>query len=227
MPWQWYRTPAATSERNLTFAVREPRGGNIRSQTVLVLHASSGFSMADMKLADNYAAQGFTAVVGEWFYTPHGFSTHNAPTFTGQSWAAVNDVSALVRATRRVTGQAVAIVGVSRGASVAALRAAQGHEEPVALLSCLCTSPLRQGWGAHSHDDFPTRHASGIAAPVSVWSAADDAVTPVNTQQRPFVNALRASGNVPRFRVYPHGGHGGAHEVFVADSSRWIAQVTP
>ena len=229
--WAWYRTPA-TGGRNLTFAVRQPRGVP-RQQTVLLVHSSSGLSRRDLSLADQYAARGFTTVVGCWFYAPHatGISgCYNAPTFTGQSWGAVNDLNALVKAVEGLLPQPLSLVGLSRGAGVVALRAAQGHPEPVVLLSGLLTRPLHPMWGAHPLDDFPTRFTATIDAPAYVWSANDDVITPPSLQSDWFFLAMLVYGKDVRYSKYDFGGHDfvldpalGEHTVNV--TSAWLEEV--
>lgn len=223
--WTWYRTPARTSGRNLTFGVHRTRVADPRGATLLIVPGGHGWQFAHLTLAKLYASRGWDVAVGCYFVNPQGMDCWNAPAPTGQSGAAQQELSALVRAVRLVVDQPVGIVGHSRGAGVAALRAARGYGEPIVAVS----GPLTQRmiWG-HPGDRYPFYVVPRIDAPTYVWSAADDPMTPPPRQSDWFVLAMQIYDQDVRYRVVPRGSHsflfdGRLGKQFVDATTNWFA----
>ncbi|HZP28920.1 MAG TPA: dienelactone hydrolase family protein [Acidimicrobiia bacterium] len=243
---EWYWAPAPGG-RIVTLSVFRPAvfaldAGDARP-TVVILHGGDGFRRLYEDLAQRYANQGFLAITGCWFQAdgppPNAdeIDCRQAPSWKGMNSSSVADVDALVAAARQVPGVdpgQLVIVGHSYGAGVALLRAASGHDEPVVASSgFLAPSPLGTAIPLPT-DDFASRHAATIHAPVLVVHAGSgyDYITPTG-QAQAFANAMAAAGH-PATTVYLAAPAGHAFPwqppfdaVYLADAVGWIRAHLP
>jgi dienelactone hydrolase len=217
-------TPANVDDQSFAWYVHPaPAGGNLlfgvlRSSApmphpvMLLVHASAGLTVDSVMFAEQLAAQGFDVVIGCWFASdpppdlaPLVIPCGDAPAFHGVVDDAVPALDALVEATHDALGadREVAILGTSRGAALAALRATSGAGEPVVLLS----GPY-EGW--NGIDDPPrgevdvVARAAGIAAPVLLVHGTEDLAVPVS-QAEHLEAALRDRGADVEAVYYPAG----------------------
>ena len=129
--------------------------------------------------------------------------------------AAVPDLDALVDAAYDVLGAStpLAIVGFSRGAGIAALRASEGRREPVILVS-----GKYEGWstlGAVPGGEVNVlERIAGWKPPALVLHGTADGAIPVS-QAHNFETALLAAGATVESHYYEGSGHNLAGDLAV------------
>jgi dienelactone hydrolase len=219
----WYEYPAGARTR-VSFGVVRGTGRGPRP-AVVVLPGGDGFSTDHVAFAEGLARRGFDVGFGCWWAnvpvpangpTDGYIACPDGPRFKGVADGAVADVDALVAGVRRALhGPAeLALLGFSRGAGIAVLRASQGRTEPVVAVSGMFEGASNLGVFP-GEVDVVTRAAS-IRAPVLVLHATGDDVVPVG-QARDFEAALRASGTSVEATYYDVTTHGIEHVPWVRD----------
>lgn len=182
---------------------------------VVLLHSQTGFSNAYVTLGEEIARAGYVTVVGCWFAGNYDGTTtadpppplpladgiecpDGPPIKTIASPAAVEDITALITATKTLSGvrsDRVGLVGNSRGSIVAVLTAAaKGNalQAVVAIGGAPPGGPLI---------------AQGITAPLLLIQGSNDSVVPVINAQM-LEQALTAMGRKVQSRYYEGHGHG-------------------
>lgn len=214
--YEWHQIPAATPERTLTFGLRTA-ANPATARTVVLIPGSDGLAIGHFTLADALVERGVNVVVACWFqpdsdhyFEGYMFDCRNGPRFTGMSSAAVADLDAIVTGARHLPGidpRGIAVLGHSRGAGIAALRASRLHRgEPLILVSGLLTDPIP--WWDLPGDEYLGPDDPAIDSPVMVvWAADDVLVTPRNSTD--MLASLSANGSAPAALRYDTGGHSG------------------
>jgi dienelactone hydrolase len=206
----WFVHPAPSGGALLFGVLRS--SAPMPHPVVLLVHASAGLTVDSVAFGEELAALGFDVVIGCWFASdptpdlaPQVIPCGDAPPFRGVVDAAVPDLASLVEASRDALGsdREVAILGTSRGAALAALRATGGAREPIVLLS----GPY-EGWNLL--DDPPraevnvVERAGGVVAPVLIAHGVEDLAVPVS-QAEHFEAVLRGQGADVDAVYYPTG----------------------
>ena len=211
---RWYEYPARDGRQVLLGVVRSDAAGP--RPAVVVLHGGDGFNTDIVAFAEELSARGFDVGFGCWWATAPsapGMSTNefiqcpHAPRFKGVSDAAVSDVDTLVEGVRRALGRPsrVALLGFSRGAGIAALRASQGSPEPVILVAGMFEGTSNLGFFPGEVDIIA--RVAGIKAPVLILHALGDDFVPV-AQAIDFEAALRVTGTDVEANYYDVATHG-------------------
>jgi dienelactone hydrolase len=211
--FQWFVHPAANGAHILLGVYRrpgaEPRPG------VLLVHASGGLNTDYLTFARKLADAGFDVAVGCWFATVEEAADQSitipctdAPPFKGVVDDAVADLDALVEGAHDALGAStpLAIVGFSRGAGIAALRAAEGRSEPVILVS-----GMYEGWNdigstVPGGEVDVVERVDGWHAPALILHGSDDAAVPAS-QAHDLEQALREQGVDVDAHYYDGAGH--------------------
>ncbi len=205
--WFTHPTPAG---RTVTLGVVHSAAPG-RHPAILVAPSAVGLNVDYLPYARRLAARGFDVAVSCWFaptITPEladvVIPCPDAPVYGGIVDAAVPEFDAVVEAAYEVFGteRELAVLGPSRGAAIAALRASAGRPEPVVLISGRYEG-IDPVVGAGT--DVVAR-ASGFRAPVLVLHGTADAVIPVGEAQH-LEAALRARGADVVARYYEGAGH--------------------
>jgi len=233
---EWYASPAAGArEVRLALVRAEGEGPH---PVVLILPGSDGLHDDYIRLAREFAAQGFDAATGCWFAFPDADDTirtdcANGPTFDGVSEGSVASVDALVAAALEATGVSadrLAIIGYSRGGGAALLRAARtGARNPIVDISGMVTGQVG-GWPS----PYPTADvnvvasAGAIQAPTLALHGVDDTIV-VPSQTTLLAAALQNAGTSVSVHWYPRANHDLLHHPdtradVIARSSTWIRQ---
>jgi carboxymethylenebutenolidase len=205
---------AAPGGRTILANVLRPSGAG-PFPAVVVLHGQSGFSNAYLSLGAEIAQSGFVVVVGCWFAgnydgsstvdppptatVPGGIACPDGPALKSlTSTAAVDDVGALIMATKTLPGvrsDRIGLVGNSRG-SLAAIGtgalSTQTVQAIVGIGGALPGGPLL---------------AVRITAAVLLIQGEADSVIPV-TYAQSLEQSLRALGRPVEAHYYPNHGHG-------------------
>jgi dienelactone hydrolase len=207
---EWYWAPAPGG-RAVTLGVYRPVSPLPNAATILILSGADGFRRVYEDLAARYAAAGHVAVVGCWYdhdavgRMPDAIDCVRGPTWKGMNASAVDDVDALVEATRQVPGTdpgRIVLHGHSYGAGVALLRAAEGATEP-AIGSSGLYAPTPPGDAVPlPGDEYPIDDVATITVPVLLVHAEVDNIT-VLGQAQAMEAALSLAGNPPTFAWYP------------------------
>ena len=233
---EWYASPAA-NDREVRLALVRAEGPGPHP-VVLILPGSDGLHDDYIRLAREYAAQGFDAATGCWFAFPDANDTirtdcANGPTFDGVSEGSVASVDALVAAVVEATGapaERVAIVGYSRGGGAALLRAARtGARNPIVDVSGMVTGQVG-GWPSpyRTADVNVVASAPAIHAPTLALHGMDDSIV-VPTQTLQLAAALQNAGTRVSVHWYPGSNHDllnhpDTRADVIARSSAWIHQ---
>jgi dienelactone hydrolase len=211
--FQWFVHPAANGAHVL-LGVYHPPGAGPRPG-VLLVHASGGLNTDYLAFARQLAAAGFDLVVGCWFATLEQGADQSitipctdAPPFKGVVDDAVPDLDALVEGAHDALGSStpLALVGFSRGAGIAALRASAGRPEPVVLVS-----GMYEGWNGIGSTvpggevDVVGR-VDGWHAPALILHGTGDEAVPVSQAQH-LEAALRDRGVDVDAHYYDGVGH--------------------
>jgi dienelactone hydrolase len=214
--FRWYLHPAGDS--HVLVGVKLAAGPGPHP-AVLLVHASGGLNTDYVAFAEELVDRGFDVAVGCWFATVDvpdpdhiEIPCEDGPPFKGVVDAAVPDLDALVEATRDTLGTStpITVVGFSRGAGIAALRASSGRPEPVVLVS-----GMYEGWnaigstvpGGGSEVDVVQRVAGGgWSAPTLILHGTADGAIPVQ-QAYDLEAALRAAGVDVDAHYYEGAGH--------------------
>ena len=189
---------------------------------LLVVDASGGLNPDYVTFADEFVGRGFDVAVGCLFSADPTavpqvplIPCPGAPTLMGVVDAAVPDLDALVDAAYDVLGAStpLAIVGFSRGAGIAALRASEGRREPVILVS-----GKYEGWstlGAVPGGEVNVlERIAGWKPPALVLHGTADGAIPVS-QAHNFETALLAAGAAVESHYYEGSGHNLAGDLAV------------
>ena len=233
---EWYASPAA-GDREVRLALVRAEGEGPHP-VVLILPGSDGLHDDYIRLAREYAANGFDAATGCWFAFPDANDTirtdcANGPTFDGVSEGSVASVDALVAAALQATGvgtDRLAIVGYSRGGGAALLRAARtGATNPIVDISGMVTGQVG-GWPSpyRTADVNVVASAAAIHAPTLALHGMDDSIV-VPSQSMLLASVLQHAGTSISVHWYPGYNHDLLnHPVTRADviarSSAWINQ---
>lgn len=216
--FQWFVHPAANGTQVLLGVKRNAEPGP--HPAILLVHASGGLNVDYVSFAEQLSDRGFDVAVGCWFASSDVLDPQNlmipcadAPPFKGVVDDAVADLDSLVEAARHALGAStpVALVGFSRGAGIAGLRASDGRPEPVVLVS-----GMYEGWngiGSTVPDgevNFVER-ISGWHAPVLILHGTSDRAVPV-VQAYDLEAALRGVGADVESHYYEGAGHNLAGE---------------
>jgi dienelactone hydrolase len=206
----WFVHPAPSGGQLLFGVLRS--SAPLPHPAVLLVHASAGLTVDSVTFGEALAARGLDVVIGCWFASdpppdlaPQVIPCGDAPPFRGVVDAAVPDLDALVEASHDALGAdgELAILGTSRGAALAALRATRGAREPVVLVS----GPY-EGWNLV--DDPPRAEVDVVArvartaAPALIAHGTDDLAVPVS-QAEHLETALRAHGTDVEAAYYAAG----------------------
>jgi dienelactone hydrolase len=226
--FRWFVHPAANGAHVLLGAYRRP--GTEPRPGVLLVHASGGLNTDYVAFARQLADAGFDVVVGCWFATVEQTADQaitipctDAPPFKGVVDDAVPDLDALVEGAHDVLGPSapLAIVGFSRGAGIAALRASAGRPEPVALVS-----GMYEGWNGIGStvpggEVDVVERVDGWHAPTLILHGTDDAAVPVSQAQH-LDEALRDRGVEVDAHYFEGAGHNLTGDPNVADFNQKI-----
>jgi dienelactone hydrolase len=187
--------------------------------TLLVVDASGGLNPDYVAFAEEFVARGFDVAVGCLFSADPTvappvplIACAGAPPLMGVVDAAVPDLDGIVDAAYDVLGAStpLGIVGFSRGAGIAALRATEGGREPVILVS-----GKYEGWstlGAVPGGEVNILdRIAGWGPPALVLHGTADGAIPVS-QAYDFEAALRAAGASVDAHYYEGSGHNLAGE---------------
>lgn len=233
---EWYASPAA-GEREVRLALVRADGAGPHP-VVLILPGSDGLHDDYIRLAREYAAQGFDAATGCWFAFPDATDTirtdcANGPTFDGVSEGSVASVDALVAAALDATGapaDRLAIIGYSRGGGAALLRAARtGARNPIVDISGMVTGKVG-GWPSpyRTADVNVVASSPAIHAPTLALHGMDDSIV-VPTQTMLLAAGLQNAGTSVTVHWYPGSNHDllnhpDTRADVIARSSAWIHQ---
>lgn len=210
---EWIAIAAPGGKTILANVIRP--GGSAPAPAIVLLHGQNGFSNDFLSLGAELARDGYVVVVGCWFGGNYdgsstadpppqitlagGIACPNGPTLKSiTSTAAVDDISAIVTATKSLSGvkaASVALVGNSRGSIVGILTAA------------LRGSTIHAVAGIGGAPPGGPLLAAGITAPVLLLQGEDDSVVPV-TNARSLEAGLTALGRTVVAHYYPQHGHG-------------------
>jgi dienelactone hydrolase len=221
--YRWYVYPVGGGP-NVMLAVRRNGAPGTRP-AVLVDDTSGGFNLDYLDFADELVARGFDVVVG-CLYTPPDpldqgggrIPCADAPLFDGVAETMVAQLDALVAASYDALGgpTQLAVMGFSRGAGIAALRASGGRPEPVVLVS-----GRYEGWtsagtmGPPGPLDVADR-ADRWLAPTLILHGTSDGAVPIREAYR-LEAALRGVGVDVQSHYYDGGGHNLAGETDTHD----------
>jgi dienelactone hydrolase len=227
--FEWYSHPASNGANVLIGVRRQPGPGP--HPGVLLVHATGGLNTDYVAFADDLAARGFDVAVGCWFATPDVVDPQNveiacadAPPFKGVVDEAVPDLDSLVEAAHHALGasEPLTLVGFSRGAGIAALRASAGRPEPVVLIA-----GMYEGWNGIG-STLPggevdvVKRVDGWSAPTLILHGALDGAVPVS-QALHLEEALRARGVDVEAHYYESGAHNLGADPAAADLRDRIA----
>jgi dienelactone hydrolase len=186
---------------------------------LLVVDASGGLNPDYVAFAEEFVARGFDVAVGCLFSADATVAPQvpliacpDAPALMGVVDAAVPDLDRIVDAAYDVLGAStpLGIIGFSRGAGIAALRATSGGREPVILVS-----GKYEGWstlGAVPGGEVNILdRVAGWRPPALVLHGTADGAIPVS-QAHDFEAALLAAGASVEARYYEGSGHNLAGE---------------
>jgi dienelactone hydrolase len=152
----------------------------------VVLHGTDGLRLPYVDVARWFALSGRTAVVGCWFapglpFTDETVPCPSAPPYGGATTASLAAVDGLVALARSTSGDPgpVALVGHSRGGTLALLAAA--HDGDGAIAAVVASAAL---YSAHlapdDADELPLGVADRIAVPVLALHGTADPLVPVD-----------------------------------------------
>jgi dienelactone hydrolase len=216
--FKWFAHPAANGAQVLLGVKRNSEPGP--HSAILLVTASGGLNVDYVSFAEQLSDRGFDVAVGCWFASSGVLDPENlmipcasAPLFKGVVDDAVPDLGSLVEATQHALGAStrLALVGFSRGAGIAALRASAGHSEPVVLVS-----GMYEGWNGIG-STVPGGEANvvdrvdGWRAPVLILHGTNDGAVPV-VQAYDLEAALRGAGVDVESHYYEGSGHNLAGE---------------
>jgi dienelactone hydrolase len=211
---------------------------------LLILNGGDGFRRVYETLAQRFAAEGFTVIVGCWYEHPtplaqraNGIACVDGPTWKGMNSSSVADLDALVAAAAlvpEVDPTRLAILGHSYGAGVALLRAAKGHTEPVISSSGFVARYPTYDGGMPT-DQYAAEVALGIHAAVLVVHGRADPITPLGQAQALVAAMPSANPATPDYFAAP-ASHGlpwqteqlsdrpGApmSQLYIEDISAWV-----
>ena len=228
--FQWFVRRTGSPNPVLLAVRRNPTPGP--HPAVLVIDASGGVNPDYLTFAEELGDRGFDVVVGCLFAVDPASDPQiplipcaDAPSIMGVVETAVPDLDSVVDAVYDVLGVStpLAVVGFSRGAGIAALRAAEGRLEPVVLVS-----GKYEGWSTlgpvPGGEVNVVERVSGWRPPALVLHGTADAAIPV-AQAHDFEAALRAAGASVEAHYYDGAGHNLAGEPAVhADLEDRITQ---
>lgn len=228
--FQWFVHPAADGAHVLLGVYRRP--GAEPRPSVLLVHASGGLNTDYLAFARQLGDAGFDVAVGCWFATVEqtddegvAIPCADAPPFKGVVDDAVPDLDALVEAAHDVLGRAtpLALVGFSRGAGIAALRASAGRPEPVILVS-----GMYEGWNGIGStvpggEVDVVERVDGWHAPALILHGTADQAVPVSQAQH-LEDALRERGVDVAAHYYDGAGHNLSADPHVGDLEQRIAE---
>ncbi|HXY91022.1 MAG TPA: prolyl oligopeptidase family serine peptidase, partial [Acidimicrobiia bacterium] len=209
--YQWYVHPAGDGQ-HILLAVRRAAPTK-RHPAVVLDDTSGGFNLDYLTFADELVAHGFDVVVGCLYSPPlpldpagRRIPCADAPMFDGLANSMVAALDGLVDAGYEALGRAtpMAVMGFSRGAGVAAMRAAAGRPEPVLLIS-----GKYEGWGDPSKPGglvSVEERFEPWRAPALIMHGTADGAVPVQ-QAYTLEAALRAKGIVVESHYYEGSGH--------------------
>jgi len=218
---RWYEYPANAGKSVLLGVVRAD--GARPHPAVVVVPGGDGFSTDHVAFAEELARRGFDVGFGCWWANvpvrANGpadayIACPDGPLFKGVADGAVPDLDALVAGVRHALGRPseVALLGFSRGAGIAALRAAAGRPEPVVAVAGMFEGA--SNLGAFPGEVDVVGRAAGIRSPILVLHATGDDVVPV-AQARDFEAALRGAGRDVEANYYDIATHGVEHVPWV------------
>jgi dienelactone hydrolase len=208
--YQWYVHSGADQPRSL-LAVR--RSAQVRRHpAVLLADTSGGFNLDYLMFADDLVNRGFDVAVGCVYSAPDALDPAgrripcaDAPLFDGVADTMVAQLDALVKATYEALGVStpLAVMGFSRGAGIAALRASAGRPEAAVLVS-----GRYEGWGGALPGELVNvgDHVTGWRAPTLILHGTLDGAVPVS-QAYALEAALRAVGADVVSHYYEGAGH--------------------
>ena len=182
--------------------------------TVLLADASGGLNPDYLVFADELVARGFDVAVGCLFTIAAGADPQlptipcpDSPSPMGVVDASVPDLDSVVDAAHDVLGSStpLAVMGFSRSAGIAALRASEGRPEPVVLVS-----GKYEGYSNLSNEpgevNIVERGVAGWRVPALMLHGTADAAIPVS-QAHDFEAALLAAGASVEAHYYEGAGH--------------------
>jgi dienelactone hydrolase len=209
---KWFTHDAPGGTQVLVGIIRAPVSTRRDHPAVLLVPGTDGLNI-DYDLFGHQLAQvGFDVAIGCWFADAPGtpasplIGCAGAPPFKGVTDAAVADLDALVAAAQdALHPPELALVGFSRGAGIAMLRAAHGATEPLVSVAGMLEGRTNVGTVPGEVDIVPL--AGAIHAPVLLLHGESDAAVPVE-QALHMEQALRAQHADVVSRYYPGKGHG-------------------
>ena len=205
----WFTHPTPAGRTVMLGVVRTALPGP--HPAIVVAPSAVGLNTDYLPYARRLAARGFDVAVSCWFaptITPDLADVlipcPDVPVYAGIVDAAVPEFDAVVEAAHEVFGREteVAVLGPSRGAAIAALRAGAGRPEPVVLISGRYES-VDPALGSGTN---VVATAGGFRAPALVLHGVSDGVIPV-AEARDLAAALRASGADVVAHFYEGAGH--------------------
>jgi alpha-beta hydrolase superfamily lysophospholipase len=228
--FEWYTHPSSNGAHELIGVRRQPTPGP--HPAVLLVHSSAGLNVDYVTFADELAERGFDVAVGCWFASVDVTDPENvtipcadAPPFKGVVDAAVPDLDSLVEAAHHALGasEPLTLVGFSRGAGIAALRASAGRPEPVVLVAGMYEGWNGLGSTVPGGEVDVVQRVDGWSAPALILHGALDRAVPIS-QAHHLEEALRARGVDVEGRYYADGGHNLGADPAAVDLRDRIAQ---
>lgn len=221
--FRWFMIPAAEGPHVLLAVRRSTATG--RHPSVLLPDTSGGFNLDYLAFADALVARGFDVAVGCLYSAPDVLEPGSgripcadAPLFDGVADSMVAALDSLVHAAYGALGPStqLAVMGFSRGAGIAALRASAGGAEPVVLVS-----GKYEGWnsvaGAVPGGDVNVvDRLDAWRASVLILHGTSDAAVSVSQAQN-LEAGLRGIGADVESHYYDGAGHNLAGEPGVRD----------
>jgi dienelactone hydrolase len=211
--YHWYTDPASSPDVSpfLLAVKRSPAASP--HPTVLSVDTSGGLNLDYLVFADELAARGVDVAVACLYNAPDPLDPAtrripcaDAPLFDGIAETFVAQLDSLVEGAYRVLGPdtPLAIMGFSRGAGIAAMRASALRFEPVIL-----ASGRYEAWGSNTSPSGRvdvTQRVDHWLAPALIMHGTIDAAVPVAQSSR-LEAALRAAGVDVESRYYEGAGH--------------------
>jgi len=210
--YHWYQWPTTPGTPHVLLAVKRSTAPSPHP-AVLLPDTSGGFNRDYLVFADELAARGVDVAVACMYSAPDPLDPAgtripcaDAPRFDSIAETFVAQLDSLVDGAYAILGRdtPLAIMGFSRGAGVAAMRASALRFEPVIL-----ASGRYEDWGSNTTPtglvDVAPR-ANHWVAPALIFHGTADAAVPIQ-QSYTLESALRAAGVDVDSRYYEGAGH--------------------
>ncbi len=221
--FQWFARPAG-SPNPVLLAVRRSAAPRPHP-AVLLADASGGLNSDYLAFAEELVARGFDVAVGCLFTVDAGADPQipvipcpDSPPSKGVVDAAVPDLDSVVDAAYDALGVStpLVVVGFSRGAGIAALRASDGRREPVVLVSGKYEGWNTLGTTVEGGEVNVVERVAGWGPPALILHGTADGAIPVS-QAHDLEAALISAGASVEAHYYEGAGHNLSGEPEVHD----------